>query len=49
MMIIKRTVNAASLGEKEVDMYVIAENGQTGKERRKVQSCNRRCKYINFF
>ena len=37
---------SASLGEKEVDMYVIAENGQTGKERRKVQSCNRRLKSI---
>lgn len=49
MMIIKRNVNAASLGEKEVDMYKITENGQAGKERQKIQSCNRRCKYINFF
>lgn len=37
---------SASLGEKEADMYVIAENGQTGKERRKVQHCNRRLKSI---
>lgn len=35
---------STSLGEKEVDMYVITENGQTGKERRKVQHCNRRLK-----
>ncbi|XP_033358059.1 uncharacterized protein LOC117237811 [Bombus vosnesenskii] len=37
---------SSSLGEKEVDMYIIAENGQTGKERRKVQPCNRRLKSI---
>lgn len=34
-----------SIGEKEVDMYKIIENGEMGKERARIQCNNRRCEY----
>lgn len=43
--LILKSIIIVSIGEKEVDMYKIIENGEMGKERSRIQYNNRRCEY----
>lgn len=45
LILILKSIIIVSIGEKEVDMYKIIENGEMGKERARIQCNNRRCEY----
>lgn len=45
LILILKSIIIVSIGEKEVDMYKIIENGEMGKERSRIQCNNRRCEY----
>lgn len=45
LILILKNVIIVSIGEKEVDMYKIIENGEMGKDHSKIQYNNRRCEY----
>lgn len=46
LILILKNIIIVSIGEKEVDMYKIIENGEMEKDHSRIQYNNRRCEYI---